>query len=283
MARKRKEYLIALLFILPSLAGIAVFYIVPYIICFVKSLYVGDTFVGMQNYIQLFQNDAFLLALKNTAIFTIAAIPLLMVVSFMIALFFNSFKKISSFFRSSLLIPVIVPVASLISVWQVIFEDYGAVNGLFNSLGFDKALFFNSKLSMVMVIFIYVWKYCGFCVILFTAGLANVPQSLYESAKLDGANLFKIVTNITIPMITPTTFFVFLMELIYSFKIFREVFALFGNYPNTNVYFLQNFINNNYYNLNYPRLSSASIILSVLMIIILFAFFAFERRHSFAE
>lgn len=78
--------------------------------------------------------------------------------------------------------------------------------------------------------------------------------------------LDKFVTKITIPMITPTTFFVFLMELIYSFKIFREVFALFGDYPNTNVYFLQNFINNNYYNLNYPRLSSASIILSVFMI-----------------
>ena len=73
------------------------------------------------------------------------------------------------------------------------------------------------------------------------------------------------------------------MELIYSFKIFREIFALFGDYPNSNVYFLQNFINNNYYNLNYPRLSSASIILSVFMIIMLLAFFVFERKHSFVE
>lgn len=283
MTRKRKEYLAALLFILPSFAGIAVFYIVPYIICFVKSLYIGNTFVGITNYIQLFQNNTFLLALKNTAIFTIAAIPILMVVSFLIALFLNSFKKISSFFRSALLIPVVVPIASLICVWQVIFDDYGAINGLLNYFGLNTVEFFNSEFSMVMIILIYVWKYCGFCVILFTAGLANVPQSLYEGARLDGAGSFKIVTKITIPMITPTTFFVFLMEIIYSFKIFREVFALFGDYPNTNVYFLQNFINNNYYNLNYPRLSSASIILSVFMIVILLAFFIFERRHSFAE
>ena len=206
MTRKRKEYIIAMLFILPSLAGITVFYIVPYIICFVKSLYVGNTFVGIQNYIQLFQNNTFLLALKNTAVFTVAAIPLLMVISFLIALFLNSFKKISSFFRSALLIPVVVPVASLICVWQVIFDDYGAVNGLLNSLGFNTVEFFNSEFSMVMIIFIYVWKYCGFCVILFTAGLANVPQSLYESARLDGASSFQIVTRITIPMITPTTF-----------------------------------------------------------------------------
>ena len=283
LTQKRKEHIAAYLFILPSFLGIAVFYIVPYIICFVKSMYIGNEFVGIENYIQLFQNKTFLLALKNTAVFTVGAIPLLMVVSFMLALFLNSFKKISSFFKSSLLIPVVVPTASLICVWQVLFDDYGAVNGFLQAIGIDTVQFFSSEWSMVMIIFIYVWKYCGFCVILFTAGLANVPTSLYESARLDGANSFQLVTKITIPMITPTTFFVFLMELIYSFKIFREVFALFGDYPNSNVYFLQNFINNNYYNLNYPRLSSASIILSMFMIIVLLAFFIFERKHSFVE
>ena len=283
MKRKRKEYIVALLFILPSLLGIMFFYIVPYILCFIKSLYAGNTYVGFNNYIDLLNNDIFLLALKNTAVFTIIAIPLLMVVSFLIALFLNSFKSISSFFRSSLLIPVVVPVASLICVWQLLFDDYGAVNGLLNSLGLATVEFFNSEYSMVMIVLIYVWKYCGFCVVLFTAGLANVPQSLYESAKLDGANSFKLITQITIPMITPTTFFVFLMEIIYSFKVFREVFALFGDYPNKNVYFLQNFINNNYYNLNYPRLSSASVILSVFIILLLLAFFIFERKHSVTD
>ncbi|MBQ8539604.1 MAG: sugar ABC transporter permease [Ruminococcus sp.] len=283
MKRKRKEYIVALLFILPSLLGIMFFYIVPYIISFIKSLYASNTFVGFNNYIDLLNNDIFLLALKNTAVFTIIAIPLLMVVSFLIALFLNSFNSISSFFRSSLLIPVVVPVASLICVWQLLFDDYGAVNGLLNSLGLNAVEFFNSEYSMVMIVLIYVWKYCGFCVVLFTAGLANVPQSLYESAKLDGANSFKLITQITIPMITPTTFFVFLMEIIYSFKVFREVFALFGDYPNKNVYFLQNFINNNYYNLNYPRLSSASVILSVFIILLLLAFFIFERKHSVTD
>lgn len=283
MTRKRKNYVIAYLFILPSLLGIAVFYVVPYLICIVKSLFIGNSFVGITNYIELFKNNTFLLALKNTGIFTAVAIPLLMVISFLLALFLNSFKKISSFFRSSLLIPVVVPVASLICVWQVIFDDYGAVNAFLNYLGIDTVRFFNSEFSMVMIILIYVWKYCGFCVILFTAGLANVPTSLYESARLDGANAFQIVRKITIPMITPTTFFVFLMEIIYSFKIFREVFALFGNYPDENVYFLQNFINNNYYNLNYSRLSSASVILSLFIIAILLIFFIFEKKRNYSE
>ena len=173
-----------------------------------------------------------------------------------------------------------MPVASLICVWQLLFDDYGVFNGLLDRFGISAVEFFSSEYSMVMIILIYVWKYCGFCVVLFTAGLANVPQSLYEGAKLDGANSFKLVIKITLPMITPTTFFVFLMEIIYSFKIFREVFALFGDYPNKNVYFLQNFINNNYYNLNYPRLSSASVILSVFIILLLLVFFIFERKNT---
>lgn len=283
MTRKRKNYVIAYLFILPSLLGIAVFYVVPYLICIVKSLFIGNSFVGITNYIELFKNNTFLLALKNTGVFTAIAIPLLMAISFLLALFLNSFKKISSFFRSSFLIPVVVPVASLICVWQVIFDDYGAVNSVLNYFGLDTVRFFNSEFSMVMIILIFVWKHCGFCVILFTAGLANVPTALYESARLDGANAFQIVRKITIPMITPTTFFVFLMEIIYSFKIFREVFALFGDYPNENVYFLQNFINNNYYNLNYPRLSSASVILSLFIIVVLFVFFIFEKKRNYSE
>lgn len=283
MKHKSKETVIAILFIFPSLLGIVVFYIVPYIICLIKSLYAGQEFVGLKNYIQLFSNNTFLLALKNTAIFTFTAIPLLMIISFLLALFLHSFQKISSFFRSAFLIPVVVPVASLICVWQVVFDDYGFTNNLLNLIGLNKIEFFNSEFSMVMIIIIYIWKYCGFCVILFTAGLANVNHSLYESARLDGANGFQLVTRITIPLITPTIFFVFLMEIIYSFKIFREVFALFGEYPNKNVYFLQNFINNNYYNLNYPRLSSASIIMSVMIIALMFVFFMFERRYSFSE
>lgn len=283
MKYKRKEAFAALLFILPSLVGIAVFYVIPYIICFVKSLFIGNTFVGLNNYIELFSNKTFLLALKNTGIFTVIAIPLLMILSFLIALFLNSFESISGFFRSALLVPVVVPIASLVCVWQLLFDDYGAINGILNFLGLNTVGFFNSSFSMVMIIIIYVWKYCGFCVVLFTAGLAGVPRHLYESARLDGASAFKTVTKITIPMITPTTFFVFLMEIIYSFKIFREVFAIFGDYPNENVYFLQNFINNNYYNLNYPRLSAASIVLSLFIVLLLLVFYVFERKNSFTQ
>lgn len=280
MKRKTRESVAALLFILPSLLGIIVFYVVPYVMSLWRSFFVGDSFAGLTNYLDLFTSYTFLLALRNTAVFTLTGVPLLMVLSFLIALFLNSFERVAAFFRSALLIPVVIPVASLISVWQVLFEDYGAVNGLLNSLGFEGVEFFNSGFSMVMIVLIYVWKHCGFCVILFSAGIASVPKSCIESARLDGAAKGKIVTRIIIPSITPTTFFVLLMSLIYSFKIYREVFALFGDYPNENVYFLQNFVNNNYYNLNYPRLSAASVVLSVFIIAVLIAAFKLSKKRE---
>ena len=160
MQRKFKENVVAIIFILPSLAGIMFFYIVPYIISLIKSLYIGKTFVGFNNYIELFKNEIFLLALKNTVIFTVIAIPLLMVISFLIALFLNSFKCISSFFRSSLLIPVIVPVASLICVWQLLFDDYGVFNGLLDRFGISAVEFFSSEYSMVMIILIFLYYLC---------------------------------------------------------------------------------------------------------------------------
>lgn len=283
MKYSTKNKLIPYFFILPSLAGILLFYVIPYIICFINSLFVGNTFVGFGNYIDLFQNQAFLLAMRNTGIFMGVGIPLLLIISFLIALFLNSFKHISAFFRSALLIPVVVPLASLICVWQLFFEDKGIFNGVLNSIGLQGVEFFGSGFSMAMIIFIYVWKNCGFCVILFTAGLANIPQAMYESARLDGATGFKITVKITIPLISPTTFFALLVAIIYSFKVFRDVYSMFGDYPDKNVYFLQNFINNNYNSLNFPHLSSASILFSLLIIGVLMVFFMAERKQNFLE
>ena len=261
MKFEKKQVVWAYIFLLPSLIGIAVFYVIPYIMCIYSSFVSKGSFAGLDNYINLFQNKAFLYALRNTVIFTAVAIPLLMIISFLIAKFLTSFKKISAFFRSAYLMPIVIPAASLIYVWQLLFDDYGVVNNILSSLGIDTVQFFSSGFSMVMIIIIYIWKNCGFCVILFTAGLANLPKSVHESAYLEGASGFKTTIKITLPLITPTTFFVFLMAVINSFRMFRESFSLFGTYPNENIYFLQNFINNNYNNFNYPQLASSAIVM----------------------
>ena len=283
MKFEKKQVVWAYIFLLPSLIGIAVFYVIPYIMCVYSSFVSKGSFAGLDNYIKLFQNKAFLYALRNTVIFTAVAIPLLMIISFLIAKFLASFKKISAFFRSAYLMPIVIPAASLIYVWQLLFDDYGFVNNILSSLGIDTVQFFSSGFSMVMIIIIYIWKNCGFCVILFTAGLANLPRSVHESAYLEGAGGFKTTIKITLPLITPTTFFVFLMAVINSFRMFRESFSLFGTYPNENIYFLQNFINNNYNNFNYPQLSSSAIVMSLIFIGLMLIFFLYERKSDYLE
>lgn len=283
MKFEKKQVVWAYIFLLPSLIGIAVFYVIPYIMCIYSSIVSKGSFAGLDNYINLFQNKAFLYALRNTVIFTAVAIPLLMIISFLIAKFLASFKKISAFFRSAYLMPIVIPAASLIYVWQLLFDDYGVVNNILSSLGIDTVQFFSSGFSMVMIIIIYIWKNCGFCVILFTAGLANLPKSVHESAYLEGASGFKTTIKITLPLITPTTFFVFLMAVINSFRMFRESFSLFGTYPNENIYFLQNFINNNYNNFNYPQLASSAIVMSLIFIGLMLIFFLYERKSDYLE
>ena len=283
MKFEKKQVVWAYIFLLPSLIGIAVFYVIPYIMCVYSSFVSKGSFAGLDNYINLFQNKAFLYALRNTVIFTAVAIPLLMIISFLIAKFLTSFKKISAFFRSAYLMPIVIPAASLIYVWQLLFDDYGIVNNILSSLGIDTVQFFSSGFSMVMIIIIYIWKNCGFCVILFTAGLANLPKSVHESAYLEGASGFKTTIKITLPLITPTTFFVFLMAVINSFRMFRESFSLFGTYPNENIYFLQNFINNNYNNFNYPQLASSAIVMSLIFIGLMLIFFLYERKSDYLE
>lgn len=283
MKFEKKQIVWAYIFLLPSLLGIAVFYVIPYFICIYNSFTAGGEFVGFENYAQIFQNRAFLIALRNTMIFTVIAIPLLMIISFLIAKFLLSFKNIKAFFRSAYLMPIVIPAASLVYVWQMFFDDNGVINHLLSSLGSDGVRFFNSGFSMVMIILIYIWKNCGFCVILFTSGLANLPKSIHESAHLEGAGGFTVTIKITLPLLTPTTFFVFLMAVINSFRMFRESFTLFGTYPNEYVYFLQNFINNNYNNFNFAQLSSSAIVMSLIFIGVMLAFFLFERKADYVE
>lgn len=283
MSVSAKNKLWGYLFILPSAVGIFIFYIIPFVMSLYYSLVTYGKFSGFNNYFELLGNSYFLLALKNTVLFTAIAIPLLLVTSFAIALFLNSFDKIASFFQSTLLIPMLIPTASVLFVWQIFLDEKGIINNILNALNLSQMNFYDSGFSMVVIILIFVWKNCGFCVILFTAGLSNMPKSVIESARLEGASSFKVVTKIIVPMMSPTTFFVFLMAIINSFKIFREIFLLFGDYPNENVYFLQNFINNNFYNLNYSQLSAASVILTIIIVAVLLVTFRIERKSNYLE
>lgn len=280
MKLKTKQAWTGILFSLPALLGILLFYLIPYIISIYYGFTVQNRFVGFANFAALMKSDTFWLAMKNTAVFSIFAIPLAVIIPFLIALFLSTFDKHTGFFSSLFLSPLIVPIASVIYVWQIFFTDYGVINGILEKLGIEPVQFFKGGWAMALVILIFVWKNCAYNIILFSAGLRKIPKDVREFARLDGANHFQVITRIVVPLLRPTTFFVILLTVISSFKIFREVYLLYGMYPDENVYMVQHFMNNNFNNLNYPRLSAASIILSIVIIAVMLLLFLYEKKGA---
>lgn len=280
---RTKENITACIFIAPSLFGTAFLYVLPCVLSLIGSLQNDGHFSGTDNYKALFQNTAFRTALKNTVLFNATAIPLLMIISYLLAELIRTLKSGSAFVRGILLVPVIVPSASVVNVWKVFFDDHGVINSLLAKVSLPTVQFFNSTFSIVMIVVIYIWKYCGITTLLFSLGLSTISSSIIENARLDGATRFQIMRKITLPLIVPTAFFVLLMEIICSFQIFRDIHLLFGRYPNEKVYFLQNYISNSYYNMNFSRLSAASVIISAITTAVLILAYLFERSHNFTE
>lgn len=280
---KTREMFAACLLVAPSLFGTAFLYVLPCVLSLIGSVQNDGHFSGTENYTALFQNGAFRTAFKNTVIYNITAIPLLMIISFLLAEYIRTLKHTGAFVRGILLVPVIVPSASVVNVWKVFFVDYGVINSLLAKASLPTVQFFNSAFSLVMIVVIYIWKYCGITTLLFSLGLSTISSSIIENARLDGATCFQIMRKITLPLIVPTAFFVLLMEIICSFQIFRDIHLLFGRYPNERVYFLQNYISNSYYNMNFSRLSAASVIISAITTAVLILAYLFERSHNFTE
>ncbi|MMZ66594.1 L-arabinose transport system permease protein AraP [compost metagenome] len=133
---------------------------------------------------------------------------------------------------------------------------------------------------MVVIVLIFVWKTMGYNMILFTAGLSSVPENLVEAARLDGASERYIFLSIKLRYLSPVIFFVVLYAVICSFKIFREVYMLVGNYPADGLYMLQNFINNTFQSGAYPKLSSAAVWQATGMIVVIGLLFGLERKFG---
>lgn len=284
--RKTRKTITALFFVLPCLLGAFVLYVIPMIVSFVYSFTQGVgqlTFVGFDNYVQLFRGGAFLLSLKNTLLFSIMGIPLLIVASLFLAALLNTGVRKMTFFRSAMLYPMIIPSASIVMVWTLFLSDDGIINGYLNKFGIDPISFLNSSWSIYVVVLIFVWKNLGYNVILFMTGLNAIPPEYKEAAQLDGASKFRTFVQITLPLLKPTTFFVLLMSIINSLKIFREVYQMSGGYPNSTIYFVQHFMNNNFESLNYGRLCTAAVILSLIFSVVMFFVFRIEKKSSELE
>jgi len=266
---KRWRKWIGIAFIMPSLIGMLIFYFIPFIVsltyCFTSGIN-QKKFVGLTNFKQLFENANYRLALKNTLYITGVALPLLCVMAIVGAFFIEKALAKRKWLQGTLLMPMAVPAASLMLLWQDLFSQKGLVSYL---LGIQVD-WLHSDVAPWIVIGMIVWKNLGYNILMMMSSLLMMPKEYEEAALLDGANGRRIGLHIKLPYLMPMLFFVFLISLLNCFKIFREVYLLQGNYPETNLYLLQHFMNNHFAKLNYELLSTAAFTLySVIFLVIL--------------
>ena len=275
------EKIISFCFLVPSLIGVMVFFVAPFAQIIRYALVdnpISNNFVGFQNFISVFKNSAFQMAARNTARFSAIAVPLAVVLSLLLAMILEAKIPGKSKFRTFFLSPMMVPVASIVLIWQVIFDFNGALNGVIIALGFTPIDWMKSDYSHIIVVILFLWKNLGYFMILFMAALSNVPKALLEAASVDGASSVRRFFQLKLRFITPTLLFVTILSLINSFKVFREVYLLTGDYPYEDLYLLQHFMNNTFRSLDYQKLSAAALIMGVAMALIIGILFTAEGR-----
>ncbi len=271
------------LFIAPGFLGVLVFFLVPFGVVIFYSMVdnpISANFVGLQNFGLVLNNVAFQTAVKNTVRFSAIAVPLSVVLSLLLAIVLEARLPFRSQFRTFFLSPMMVPVASIVLIWQVLFHYNGAVNDVLGVFGVSKIDWFKSEYSTIVIVVLFLWKNLGYNMILFMAALASVPKDILEVARLESATPLQTFFYIKIRYLSSTILFVTIMSLISSFKIFREIYLLTTDYPYDTIYMLQHYMNNKFKSLDYQALSAAAILMSLVMIVIIGTLFIVENHFG---
>ena len=278
MFTKKKS---VLLFLLPGCLGLTLFYVLPFFGGVWYSVTDGtykNSFVGLQNYINIWKNQMFLLGLKNTMVLSLICAPTVWLLSFVAAALLARIKPAGAMFRNSILLPYLMPSSAMLLIWLVIFDFGGPVNRALTGLGLERVLWLEGSALRTPIIFLFVWKNLGFAVIIFLSALQAIPEPLYEYARLEGAGFWKQTFRITLPLVVPSAFLVIILEWINAFKIFKEVYFIGGAYPDESVYTLQNYMNNMFAKLNYQNVTTAAYSFAIIVFALFGVLFLTQRR-----
>lgn len=278
--REKRGRRSANLFLLPSFAGVLLFFVLPFLIVIYYAVVdnpISHQFVFLDNFINVFHNAAFQQAAKNTMTFSLSAVPLAVVLSLLLAMLMESRIPCKSQFRTFFLSPMMVPIASVVLIWQVLFHYNGMMNEILGHFGIDKIDWLNSGYAQVVIVILFLWKNLGYNMILFMAALSSIPKDILEVAVLESATPFQIFWHIKLRYMSSTILFVTIMSLINSFKVFREIYLLKGDYPYDTMYMLQHFMNNTFGKLDYQKMSAAAIMMAIVMVFIIGLLFLTEN------
>lgn len=238
----------AWVFLIPTLIGLFVFRLGPIFFSLIMSftrwsILTSPKWIGLANYRELFSDPVFGEILMNTIIFSTIYVGGVMVFGLLLAVLVNTKVKGISFFRASYFVPVVTSAVAVGIIWSwILSPKYGLVNNLLESyFGVTGPSWLGSKnLALIVVSFVQVWKMMGYYMILFLAGLQSIPRVYYEAATIDGASRWNKFWKITLPLLSPTTFFVLIVSIIDSFRNFEIIYTMTqggpSNATNTLVY-----------------------------------------------
>lgn len=257
-------------FLLPSLLGVAIFYVIPYLDVVRRSFLgaVDGTFVGLKNYQTVLTNTAFRLAASNTLRFTLVCMPILITLSLFVAVVLSKGKH-GKLLKSCFLMPMALPAVSVALLWQLLFDKQGLLNGWLSIFGVTGQDWMNTDNAFYILVFSYIWKNLGYDVVLWMAGLSGISESIYEAARVDGASEWKCFTRITLPNLKPALYTITVLSFLNSFKVFREAYLVAGNYPHDTIYLLQHLFNNWFRDMSLDKMAASAVLVSGVIIVLI--------------
>ncbi|MDP9317069.1 MAG: sugar ABC transporter permease [Chloroflexota bacterium] len=284
--RKTSDLLWALVFVGPQLLGLIVFSLLPLLAAFYLSLTNWDgfgdrSFVGVQNFVEQFRSPDLGIALWNTLLYTLVAVPGGLMLSLLVALGLNNIAG-KTFYRLLYFMPVVTGSVAVSVVWLYLLnDDFGIINTYVQSwFGIDLPSWLtDSRFVVPALAVIGIWWGLGYNMVIFLAGLQNVPTSLVEAAQIDGANKWQIFRNVTLPLLSPTIFFLTVTSLIGSFQVFDQANVMTGGGPGKASYTMVFHIYTlAFKDFTFGKSSSAAVILFlVILLVTIFQLYAQKR------
>lgn len=250
-------------FLAPSFAGVIFFVIIPFFDVVRRSFLTAITgqYVGTGNYKTVFLNDAFRMAVKNTFRFTVAGIPLLVILGLVIALLLGKSRYAQSI-KTLYLFPMAMPTATIAVVWKMLFAEQGFLNKYMMAENID---FLGSGAAFYVLMGTYIWKNLGYTVVLWLAGIMSVREDILEAARVDGAGRWQSFRRVLLPNLRGSLYTIVVLSFLNSFKIYREAYLVAGAYPHDSIYQLQHLFNNWYVNLDLDKMAAAAVLCALFL------------------
>lgn len=230
---RKKEYGWGYLMISPLVLGLGIFYFYPVFKVFFDSFHEVGAFnktkwIGLANYGKMFHDPVMWQALGNTVKYVIIIVPSTIILALLLATFLNMGIKGRSFFRVVYFIPAITMGAAVAMIWRWMYNgDYGIINFILNKLGMESVQFLSDpSTALVSISIVSIWSTVGYNMIILLAGIQGISKSYYEAAAIDGANGVKQFFHVTLPLVTPTLFFVMITSLISTFQTFDTIYMM---------------------------------------------------------